>query len=88
MIESESAAPTERQVLYALVAAGFLMVVIVLIVAAAAAGLVPLWWTVVSGLVAALVAARGAVAWRNTRSVLTSSILVFVVWTIGTLLLA
>ena len=80
--------PTPRQVLYALVAGGFLVIVAVLTVAGAAAGLVPTWW---SGLLALGIAVGGtwtAQNWRNTVGVLSVAIGLFIVWLIGTLSLA
>lgn len=75
----------ERQVLYALVGVGFLVVVAVLVVAAAAVGLVPVWWTVVSATAWFLVVAAVALDWRATARVLGSTILLFLAWTVGTL---
>lgn len=83
-----SGEPTPRQVLYALVAAGFLVIVAVLIVGGAAAGLVPTWW---SGLLALGIAVGGvwsAQNWRNTVGVLSVAIGLFIVWLIGTLALS
>ncbi|MFZ0015136.1 MAG: hypothetical protein WAL25_13590 [Acidimicrobiia bacterium] len=80
--------PTPRQVLYALVGAGFVLVVSILVVGAAVAGLVPAWW---SGVMALLVIASGAWMarnWRRTGPVLIIAIGLFVVWTTGTLILA
>lgn len=80
--------PTPRQVLYAVVAGGFLVIVAVLTVGGAAAGLVPTWW---SGLLALAIAAGGvwtAQNWRNTAVVLSVAIGVFIVWLVGTLALA
>lgn len=79
---------TPRQVLYALVGGGFLAVVAVLIIGAATAGLVPVWWTIITG---ALVLAAGfwsASNWRRTGRVLIYSIALFMVWAIGTLIVA
>ena len=78
--------PSERQVLYALVAGGFIVVVAVLVVGAAYAGLVPMWWTVVAGAIALLVGGLSALRWRDTRFVLLASIMLFLGWTVGTLL--
>lgn len=78
--------PSERQVLYALVAGGFVVVVAVLVVGAAYAGLVPMWWSVTAGVTTAVVAALSAMRWRDTRFVLLASILLFLGWTVGTLL--
>lgn len=83
-----SVEPTPRQVLYALVAGGFLVIVAVLTVGGAAAGLVPTWW---SGLLALGIAVGGvwsARNWRNTVGVLSVAIGLFVVWLVGTLALA
>ncbi len=81
-------APTERQVLYALVSAGFLAVVAVLIVGAAAAGLVPTWWTVATAVVWFGAGVVTVFRWRETRIVLLVSITLFVAWTVGTLVVA
>jgi hypothetical protein len=80
--------PTPRQVLYALVAAGFLVVVAILTVGAAVASLVPTWWTVVMGVFIVLAAAWMARSWRLTGPVLAVAIGLFVIWTVGTLILA
>lgn len=80
--------PTPRQVLYALVAGGFLVIVAVLTVGGATAGLVPTWW---SGSLALGVAVGGvwsAQNWRNTVAVLSVAIGLFIIWLIGTLALA
>lgn len=79
---------TPRQVLYALVAGGFVAVVFALVIGAAASGLVPLWWTL--SMSASIVAAGVYMAfrWRRTVAVLSLSIVLFVIWTVGTLLLA
>jgi hypothetical protein len=78
--------PTPRQVLYALVAGGFILVVAVLVVGAAVAGLVPIWWTWLSGGLTGLLAVCTAIQWRMTGRVLGLSIGMFVFWTVGTLL--
>ncbi len=78
--------PSERQVLYALVAAGFVLVVAVLVVGAAFAGLVPIWWSAVAGVATVAVGARSAMRWRDTRFVLLASIMLFLAWAVGTLL--
>lgn len=80
--------PTPRQVLYALVAGGFLLVVAALVIGAAIAGLVPAWWTVLMGALVIVIASYTAVNWRKTGLVLVLSIAAFVVWMIGTLALA
>lgn len=80
--------PTPRQVLYGLVAAGFVLVVVILVVAGAAAGLVPTWW---SATLAFLVAGGGtwmAQNWRRTGPLLLIAIGLFVVWMVGTVILA
>jgi hypothetical protein len=79
---------TERTVLYSLVSAGFMVVVAVLIVGAAAAGVAPQWWTAMSAMIWVVCAVAGGLRWKRTRFVLSASILVFVIWTVGTLLVA
>ena len=78
--------PTPRQVLYGLVAAGFLVVVLVLIVGAASAGLTPTWWTVATSILLLLVGTWSALRWRRTVPVLLASIALLLIWTVGTLL--
>ncbi len=78
--------PTPRQVLYALVAAGFIVVVVVLVVGSAVVGLSPTWWTVVMGMTLAGVATWSILNWRRTVPVLLISIMALIVWTVGTLL--
>ena len=80
--------PSPRQVLYALVAVGFVVVVGVLIGGAAVAGLVPMWWTIATTLVTISVAAWSAINWRRTAVVLALAIGLFLAWAIGTLILA
>lgn len=79
---------TPRQLLYALVAGGFLLVVAVLVIGAAVAGLVPGWWTWAMSVAIGLLAIWGILNWRRTGPMLMGSILLFIVWTIGTLILA
>lgn len=79
---------TPRQVLYALVAGGFVVVVAVLTIGAASAGLVPNWWSGILALSIALVATWVAQNWRRTGSVLLAAIGLFLLWLIGTLALA
>jgi hypothetical protein len=79
--------PSPRQVLYALVAGGFIAVVAVLVVGAASAGLVPTWWTIVMSIAVVATAAWAALRWRKTGPVLGASIGLLVCWVIGTLLL-
>ena len=79
--------PTPRQVLYALVAAGFLLVVAALTIGSAVAGLTPAWW---NWLLAGLLAGAGvwtAARWRRTGPVLLGAIGLFVLWMVGTLVL-
>lgn len=78
--------PTERQVLYALVAAAWLVVVGVLAVVAAVVGLSPLAWTAAFAFVWFVAAGIGVYQWRKTSRLLALSLLVFVVWAAGTLL--
>jgi hypothetical protein len=80
--------PTPRQVLYALVSGGFLVVVLVLVIGAAAAGLVPTWWTVTMLLATLGTGAWSAFNWRRTSRLLSVSIGLFVIWTVGTLVVA
>jgi hypothetical protein len=82
------AAPTPRQVLYALVAGGFVVVVAILTIGSAAAGLVPTWWSGVLALLIGLSATWIAQSWRRTAAVLLVAIGLFVVWMVGTLALA
>jgi hypothetical protein len=79
--------PTPRQVLYALVAAGFLVVVGILIIGAAVGSLVPLWWTVVMLGLLIVTAAWSVLHWRRTVPLLLLSIVLFGLWTVGTLIL-
>jgi hypothetical protein len=80
--------PSPRQVLYALVAGGFLVMVAVLMVGAAVAGLVPAWWSVVMATGLAAIATWSAINWRRTAPVLLVSIGLFVIWAAGTLIVA
>lgn len=80
--------PTPRQVLYALVAAGFLLVVVVLTVGAGVAGLVPTWWSVTLGVLIVGVGGWLVFNWRRTGYALLLAIGLFVVWTVGTLIVA
>ena len=80
--------PSPRQILYALVAGGFVVVVGVLIGGAAVAGLVPMWWTIATTLVTTSVAVWSALNWRRTAVVLVLAIGVFLAWAVGTLILA
>lgn len=79
---------TPRQVLYALVAGGFMVVVAVLVVAGAAAGIVPTWWSATLAVVITGVGAWMAWNWRSTGPMLLVAIGVFVLWLVGTLILA
>ncbi|HEU4320082.1 MAG TPA: hypothetical protein VFS66_08365 [Acidimicrobiia bacterium] len=80
--------PTPRQVLYALVAGGFVVVVVILIIGAAAAGLVPTWWSAALAFLVAIGGTWMALNWRRTGEVLSISIGIFFVWLVGTLILA
>jgi hypothetical protein len=80
--------PSPRQVLYALVAAGFQVVVAVLIAGAAVARLVPGWWTATTTVGWLVVAATGASGWRRTGRVLGSTVGLFLGWTVGTLVVS
>ena len=78
--------PTPRQVLYALVAGGFILVVLVLVVGSAASGLSPTWWTITMATSLTGVAIWSGLNWRRTGPVLLSSIVLLILWTVGTLL--
>ena len=80
--------PSPRQVLYALVAGGFLVVVAILIVGAALAGLVPAWWSAVMTAGLVLSALWSAINWRRTAPVLLVSIGLLMIWAAGTLIVA
>ncbi|MEX1003940.1 MAG: hypothetical protein WD990_07465 [Acidimicrobiia bacterium] len=77
--------PTERQVLYALVAAAWFVVVAVLAVVAAVVGLSPTAWTITFAGIWFVAATLGAVQWRRTARLLLLSVAVFVLWAAGTL---
>lgn len=80
--------PSPRQVLYALVAGGFLVVVAALVVGASVTGLVPPWWTGVSAAGLVVLSIWSARNWRSTVRLLLGSIAAFVIWAIGTLVVA
>lgn len=80
--------PTPRQVLYALVAAGFLVVVAILTIGGAASGLVPTWWSALLAITIALAGTWISQNWRSTMMVLVVAIGLFSMWMIGTLILA
>jgi len=80
--------PTPRQVLYALVAGGFVLVVAVLVIGGASAGIVPTWWSASLAFLVALGVTWMAQNWRRTAEVLSIGIGLFVVWMVGTLILA
>ena len=84
MIEERS----PRQILYALVSGGFLLVVLALTIGAAAAGLVPVWWTIAMLMATAGSGVWGVLNWDRTGRILVLSISLFVLWTVGTLILA
>lgn len=79
---------TPRQVLYALVAGGFVVVVVILTIGAAAAGLVPIWWSLL--MTVAIITASSWIInnWKRTGPTLATGIGLFVLWAIGTLLVA
>jgi hypothetical protein len=79
--------PSPRQVLYALVAGGLLAVLLVLVVAAGASGLVPVWYTVLGGVTLVTVTVWSAINWTRTVPVLVLAIGLFLIWTVGTLLI-
>lgn len=79
---------TPRQVLYALVAAGFVLMVIVLAAGGALSGLTPAWWSVVLGVLVLTGGVWMAFNWKRTGPVLLVAIGLFLVWMIGTLAVA
>lgn len=83
---SEETSP--RQVLYALVAGGFVLVVVVLTIGAASAGIVPTWWSAVLAFTIAIAGTWMAQNWRRTGQTLLIAIGIFLFWMVGTLLLA
>lgn len=78
--------PTERQVLYALVAAALFAVVAALAVGAAVAGVSPPGWSLSFGLGWLAAALVGFARWRRTGRLLMLAMVVFVAWAAGTLL--
>lgn len=78
--------PTPRQVLYALVAGGFIVVVLVLVIGSAVAGVSPTWWTFTMSAVLGGVTIWSTLHWRRTGPLVVMSIALLVVWTVGTLL--
>ncbi len=85
---SELQEPTPRQVLYALVAAGFFAVVAVLVLGAAMAGISPIWWTSVTALSVVMGVGWSIMNWRRTAAVLILSMGLLLVWTVGTLIVS
>ena len=80
--------PTPRQVLYGLVAAGFLGVVLVLIVGAGVTGVVPLPWTLAMAILWLILTLWSAFNWRQTARVVLVSIGLFLFWAVATVLIA
>ncbi|MEX1043096.1 MAG: hypothetical protein WD020_00500 [Acidimicrobiia bacterium] len=78
--------PTERQVLYALVAAALFVVVAALAIAAAVAGVSPPGWSLGFGVGWLAAAVAGFATWRRTGRLLMLALVVFAVWAAGTLL--
>ncbi|HEY6635377.1 MAG TPA: hypothetical protein VI141_07155, partial [Acidimicrobiia bacterium] len=64
------------------------VVVAILTIGAASAGLVPTWWTAVLAVSIVVIGVLMARNWRRTGPVLAGGIGLFVVWTVGTLILA
>ncbi len=79
-------APTERQVLYGLVAAAWLVVVAVLAGAAVAVGWSPVGWSLAFAVIWAVAAVWAIRNWRATGRLLLVSVAVFAVWAVGALL--
>lgn len=80
--------PTERQVLYALVGGGFVVVVGILTIGAAVSGAAPVWWTGLLGVLIIAAALWMSAHWRRTALVIGAGIGLFVVWLVGTLIVA
>lgn len=80
--------PSPRQVLYALVAGGFVGVVLVLTLGAAASGITPIWWTIALSAMVLIVSLWMMLNWQKTATMLTVAIGLFVLWLVGTLLTA
>lgn len=78
--------PTPREVLYALVAAGFIVITAVLIVGAGAASVVPGWWTATISLITVGVGIWVGLNWRKTGPILLLSTGLLVIWVVGTLI--
>jgi hypothetical protein len=79
---------TPRQVLYALVSVGFLLMVIVLVAGGAISGLTPAWWSVVLGVLVLTGGGWMVFNWKRTGPVLLVAIGLFLIWMIGTLVVA
>lgn len=77
-----------RQVLYALVAGGFVLVVVVLLIGAAAVGFAPVWWSATLAFMAGIAAIWMARNWRRTALTIGVAIGLFLVWMVGTLIVA
>ena len=75
------AEPSPRQLLYAMVAAGFHVVVGVLVIGSAP--LAPTWWTATMAMVWIVGAGILALCWRRTGLVLAVSLGGFIAWTVG-----
>jgi len=80
--------PTPRQVLYALVSAGFWAVTLVLTIGAAVSGLSPTVWTIVLGVGLLASGVWIGLNWRRTGPVLLIAIGLFLAWMVGTLVVA
>lgn len=77
-----------RQVLYALVAGGLILVVVILTIGGAAAGLVPIWWSLVMAAAITIAGSWIINNWKRTGPTLVWGIGLFLLWMIGTLLVA
>lgn len=75
--------PQARRLLYAIVSGSVVAVVGVLVVGASP--LAPVWWTLLSGTACVAAAVVVGIAWRRTGLVLGVSIGLFLIWTVGTL---
>lgn len=81
-----TSAPSERQVLYAIVAGAWMIVVGLLAAFAWWTGVSSAGWSLAFAAVWGSTVAVGVRHWRRTGPVVASSLLVFVFWVVGTLI--
>ena len=80
--------PTPRQVLYGLVACGFLVVVLALMIGAGITGVVSVSWTAAMAVIWLALAVWSVRNWRRTIPVLMMAMGLLLFWAVATLLLA